>query len=73
MIAAWLVHLYTASGIVLAFLAARAFLEFDYPTGFLWLLLQGFIYSTGGWLARRLRVRERIPWFDGGRLDDITD
>ena len=24
-------------------------------------------------LARRLRVRERIPWFDGAKLDDITD
>ena len=71
--AAWLVHLYTASGIVLAFLAARAFIEFDYRTGFFWLWVQVFVDATDGLLARRMRVRERIPWFDGAKLDDITD
>ena len=70
---AWLVHLYTASGIVLGFLAARAFLEFDYRLGFFWLWLQVLVDATDGLLARRLRVRERIPWFDGAKLDDITD
>jgi hypothetical protein len=30
MIAAWLVHLYTASGAVLAFLAARDVIDHDY-------------------------------------------
>jgi phosphatidylcholine synthase len=69
----WLVHAYTASGIVLAFFAARAFLEFDYRTGFFWLWIQVFIDATDGLLARRMRVRERIPWFDGAKLDDITD
>jgi len=72
-IAGWLVHAYTASGIVLAFFAARAFLEFDYRTGFFWLWLQVFVDATDGLLARRMRVRERIPWFDGAKLDDITD
>jgi len=72
-ISAWLVHFYTASGIVLAFLAARAFIEFDYRTGFFWLWVQVLIDATDGLLARRLRVRERIPWFDGAKLDDITD
>jgi phosphatidylcholine synthase len=70
---AWLVHIYTASGIVLAFFAARAFIEFDYRTGFFWLWVQVFIDATDGLLARRLRVRERIPWFDGAKLDDIAD
>jgi phosphatidylcholine synthase len=73
LISAWLVHLYTASGIVLAFLAARAFIEFDYRTGFCWLWIQVFIDATDGLLARRVRVRERIPWFNGAKLDDITD
>jgi phosphatidylcholine synthase len=71
--AAWLVHLYTASGIVLAFLAARSFIEFDYRRAFFWLWIQVLIDATDGLLARRLRVRERIPWFDGAKLDDITD
>jgi phosphatidylcholine synthase len=29
--------------------------------------------ATDGALARVARVKERIPWFDGGRLDDIVD
>jgi phosphatidylcholine synthase len=73
LIAAWLVHLYTASGIVFAFLAARDFIEFDYRTGFFWLSVQIFVDATDGLLARRMRVRQRIPWFDGAKLDDITD
>jgi phosphatidylcholine synthase len=70
---AWLVHLYTASGIVLAFLAARAVIDFDYRTAFFWLWIQVLIDATDGLLARRFRVRERIPWFDGAKLDDIAD
>jgi len=29
--------------------------------------------GTDGALARHFRVREMLPWFDGGRLDDIVD
>jgi phosphatidylcholine synthase len=70
---AWFVHFYTASGIVLAFLAARAIVDFDYRTAFFWLWVQVVVDATDGFLARRLRVRERIPWFDGAKLDDIAD
>jgi phosphatidylcholine synthase len=72
-ISAWLVHLYTASGIVLAFLAARAVIDFDYRTAFFWLWLQVVVDATDGFLARWFHVRERIPWFDGAKLDDIAD
>jgi phosphatidylcholine synthase len=72
-ISAWLVHLYTASGIVLAFLAARAIIDFDYRTAFFWLWIQVVVDATDGYLARLVRVRERIPWFDGAKLDDIAD
>ncbi len=70
---AWLVHLYTASGLVLAFLAARAVIDFNYRAAFFWLWLQVVIDATDGVLARRAGVAERIPWFDGGKLDDIVD
>jgi len=73
LIAAWLVHLYTASGAVLAFLAARAIIDFDYRTAFFWLWLQVLVDATDGILARRARVSERIPWFNGAKLDDIID
>jgi phosphatidylcholine synthase len=29
--------------------------------------------ASDGTLARRARVKELIPWFDGGRLEDIID
>jgi len=72
-ILAWLVHLYTASGVVLALLAARAVIEYDYRSAFVWLWIQVVVDATDGLLARRLHVAERLPWFDGGKLDDIVD
>src|SRR5688572_22132999 len=70
---AWLAHLYTASGAVLAFLAARAVIEHDYRTAFFWLGIQIAVDATDGLLARALRVKERTPGFDGAKLDDIVD
>jgi phosphatidylcholine synthase len=72
-LAAWLVHLYTGSGFVLAYLAARAAIERDYREAFLWLAVQVVVDSTDGALARLARVKERLPWFDGRRLDDLID
>ena len=67
------VHLYTASGSVLALLIVLAAVEGN-AVGALWLgLLALVIDGTDGMLARRMRVRERLPWFDGARLDDIVD
>jgi phosphatidylcholine synthase len=73
MIAAWLVHLYTGSGFVLAFLAARAAVERDYREAFLWLAAQVVVDATDGMFARLARVRERLPWFSGRQLDDLID
>ena len=73
MIAAWLVHLYTASGGVVALLAARAVIDVDYRAAFFWLWLQVVIDATDGVLARLARVSERLPWFDGSKLDDTVD
>jgi phosphatidylcholine synthase len=70
---AWLAHFYTASGAVLAFLAARAVIDHDYRTAFFWLALQIAVDATDGVLARALRVKERTPNFDGAKLDDIVD
>ncbi len=73
MLAAWLVHLYTASGAVLAFLAARDIFQYRYRGAFLWLALAVVVDATDGVLARRARVQERLPRFNGARLDDIVD
>ena len=58
---------------MLALLATRAVIDYNYRTAFFWLWLQVVIDATDGALARRARVSERIPWFDGGKLDDIVD
>src|SRR5688572_6621893 len=70
---AWLAHLFTASGAVLAFLAARAVVDHDYRTAFFWLGVQIFVDAIDGLLARGLRVHERLPAFNGAKLDDIVD
>jgi phosphatidylcholine synthase len=72
-VSAWIAHLYTASGAVLAFLAATDIFEHDYRTAFFWLYLQVAIDATDGLLARALRVKQRLPWFNGAKLDDIVD
>lgn len=69
----WLAHLYTGLGAVVALLATLAVLGGDYRGAFIWLGVQIFIDATDGALARALRVKERLPHFDGGRLDDIID
>jgi phosphatidylcholine synthase len=67
------VHLYTASGAVLAFLIVLAAME-RRTVAALWLgLIALIIDSTDGTFARRFRVSETLPWFDGRRLDDIVD
>jgi phosphatidylcholine synthase len=71
--AGWALHLYTASGSVLALLAVLAAID-GHVIRALWILLAALVVDgTDGMLARRLRVSETIPGFDGARLDDIVD
>lgn len=70
---AWVAHLYTASGVVVAFLATAMTFAHDFRAAFLFLVLACFIDSTDGVLARAVRVKERLPHFDGAKLDDIVD
>jgi len=67
------VHTYTALGTVLALLIVLAAIEGETVTA-LWLFFVAlFIDGTDGMLARRFRVKETIPWFDGALLDNIVD
>jgi phosphatidylcholine synthase len=72
---AFLVHVYTASTVILLLLSVELLLR-DQPNLSLSLfvmLLAVAIDSTDGMLARRYRVKEVVPEFDGRRLDDIVD
>ena len=73
MTAAWLVHLYTATGLVFAFLAVTSTIEDDYRSAFLWLAAQLAVDASDGVLARRAQVSRHLPWFNGAKLDDIVD
>jgi phosphatidylcholine synthase len=72
-IGAWLVHLYTASGAVLAFAGCLAAVARDFRMSFLLMIAANAIDATDGLLARRARVAAVLPGFDGSRLDDIVD
>jgi phosphatidylcholine synthase len=70
---AWTVHAYTASGVLLAFLATLAIFAGRFRTAFLWLFTATLVDATDGWLARRVRVGDRLPQFSGQKLDDLID
>jgi phosphatidylcholine synthase len=69
----WVVHLYTASGALCAFLALNRIFYDRYRDAFFWLAFALVIDATDGFLARRADVAARTPGFNGGKLDDIVD
>jgi phosphatidylcholine synthase len=71
--AAWIAHLYTGLGAAIALAATLDIFDAEFRRAFLWLALAVFIDTTDGLLARALHVKERLPFFDGARLDDIVD
>ncbi len=75
-IVAWLVHLYTAMGLVCA--AGMAVLivrggDASFRGAFFLMMVATAIDATDGWLARKARVKEVLPGFDGGALDNHID
>ena len=70
---AWLVHLYTALGAVIAFATVICIEQKLFQEAFWLMFLAVAVDATDGTLARALRVKELIPWFDGDRLEDIID
>jgi phosphatidylcholine synthase len=71
--AAWSVHLFTATGAIVGTMALLAIFAGDYGRAALLMLVALAIDSVDGTLARRARVSEVIPGFDGRRLDDMVD
>lgn len=72
---AYSVHVYTASGVILAFLAVREICKAipDPKWVFAWLALAVFIDATDGPLARRWQVKRAAPKIEGRTIDDIVD
>jgi phosphatidylcholine synthase len=72
-LAAWGVHLLTASSAPAGLLAMRAAVHGDAAASFLWMAYTLAVDAIDGTLARAVRVKEVIPWVDGARLDDVVD
>ncbi len=70
---AWLVHAFTATGAVLAYLALEAAVAGGVRAAFLWLSAATLVDAVDGALARLAQVKERTPQFDGALLDNIID
>jgi len=70
---AWLVHLYTSLGAVIAFVSVVVIHALRFQEAFALMAMAVIIDATDGTLARAARVKELIPWFDGDRLEDIID
>lgn len=71
--AAWGVHLLTASGAVIAFIALGCVHEGRVGDAFRWLAVAMFVDCIDGTLARAVGVKIVLPWFDGTKLDDVVD
>jgi phosphatidylcholine synthase len=70
---AWGAHGFTATGVVIAFMATIALFE-DSPKGcMLWLGLALVVDGVDGSLARKFNVKAVLPNFDGSVLDLVID
>lgn len=72
-IKALLVHLFTATGAVLAMLAMLAAVEEKWSLMFWWLVIALVVDGIDGPLARRYDVKTNFPTYDGVLLDLIID
>ena len=72
-VAAWGVHLLTASSAPAGLLAILAIIDGDFRRAFLCMAYAIAVDAIDGTLARLVRVKEVLPFVDGSRLDDLVD
>ena len=70
---AWSVHITTASGAIFGILAMLAAFEKQWMLSFAWMGVTLFVDGIDGTLARRFRVKDVVPGFDGALLDNMVD
>lgn len=70
---AFAVHLFTATGAVLAFQALLAATAHNWEASFAWLGAALAVDAVDGPIARAIHITKRLPRFSGERLDLIID
>lgn len=70
---AWGAHAFTATGVVIAFMATIALFEDQPKACLLWLGLALVVDGVDGSLARKFNVQTVLPGFDGSVLDLVID
>ena len=71
--AAYLVHLFTASGLLAGFMGLLAVAAGDFRAAMLWILVTLVIDGVDGTFARMARVREVLPNVSGKTIDYVID
>jgi phosphatidylcholine synthase len=72
-ITAWLVHLFTASGLLVGFMGLLAAIDGDYRLAMFWMLATLVIDGVDGTFARMAKVKEVLPQVDGKMIDYVID
>ena len=72
-VAAWAVHLFSATGAILALLALIAVSRHQWAEAMYWLFAALVVDGLDGTFARAARVREITPGIDGEVLDLVID
>jgi phosphatidylcholine synthase len=73
LLAAWGVHLLTASGAPAGLLALLAAVRGEVAVSFWWMAYTIAVDAIDGTLARAVGVKQVLPTVDGARLDDCVD
>lgn len=70
---AWSAHLFTATGAIWGLLTLLAITNQNWMLAFAWMGIAIFVDSFDGFLARKVRVKQVLPDFDGALLDNMLD
>ncbi len=73
LILAWLVHIFTASGLIVGLYSIISIVNGNYSLLLKLTVIGLIIDGIDGTMARKLKVKELIPEIDGTLLDNITD
>ena len=72
-LAAWSVHVFTASGLLAGFMGLLAVTDGDYRAAMGWMLVTLVIDGIDGTFARLARVQEVLPDVSGKTIDYVID